>query len=252
MLPEALSNEVCSLKPNVDRLTKCVEFVISKEGRVLQGEISFGGYPSHRRFTYRERLIILRDLPPTPLRKCCITLMNWPNGFASALCGRFVESWTFRNEKFDWIENGRIRRIEKVENDISHQLIEEFMLLANEAVAAFLMREHRPAIYRIHEPPDPERLREYREELAAHQIPAGDLTQRKEVQKLLRTLDTLPIGGALKIGFLKSLMRARYAVEPLGHYGLAKAESPILLRPFGDMPIWSFTARISTWPRELG
>ena len=128
--------------------------------------------------------------------------------------------------------------MDRIENDVSHQLIEEYMLLANEAVAARLMALRRPAVYRVHEPPEERRLREYREEVASHQIPCGNLSQRGEVQKLMRRLNTLAIGPALKIGFLKSLMRARYAVEPLGHYGLSKAKythftSPI--RRYADL-----------------
>jgi ribonuclease R len=133
-----------------------------------------------------------------------------------------------------------VSRIEKVENDISHQLIEEFMLLANEAVAAHLMRRNLKAIYRVHEEPDERRLKEYREEVLSHHVPCGNLSKPAEVQKLLHRLDSLAIGPALKIGFLKSLMRARYAVEPLGHYGLAKKEyahftSPI--RRYADLVV---------------
>ncbi|HEX3889845.1 MAG TPA: RNB domain-containing ribonuclease, partial [Verrucomicrobiae bacterium] len=137
-------------------------------------------------------------------------------------------------------KHGKILRIEKTENDVSHQLIEEYMLLANEAVASRLMSQHTPAIYRIHEAPDPRRLQEYRSEVLAHFVPCGNLSQPAEVQKLLQKLSTLPIGPALKIGFLKSLMRARYAVEPLGHYGLAKKKythftSPI--RRYADLVV---------------
>jgi ribonuclease R len=112
------------------------------------------------------------------------------------------------------------------------------MLLANEAVAARLMALRRPAVYRVHEPPGDQRLQEYRQDVLSHGIPCGNLAQRPEVQKLLQRLNTLPIGPALKIGFLKSLMRARYAVEPLGHYGLSKAKythftSPI--RRYADL-----------------
>ena len=86
--------------------------------------------------------------------------------------------------------------------------------------------------------PSERRLQEYRQDVSSHQIPCGNLSQRGEVQKLMRRLDTLPVGPALKIGFLKSLMRARYAVEPLGHYGLSKAKythftSPI--RRYADL-----------------
>ena len=98
-------------------------------------------------------------------------------------------------------ERGRISRIEQVENDISHQLIEEYMLLANEAVAARLMSQNQPAIYRVHEAPDERRLQEYREEVLSHHMPCGNLTKRQEVQKLLQKLDTLPIGAGAQDRF---------------------------------------------------
>ena len=134
--------------------------------------------------------------------------------------------------------HGKILLIEKVENDISHQLIEEYMLLANEAVATQLIKLRRAAVHRIHESPKERRLQEYREDVLSHNIPCGNLGHRSEIQKLFQRLNALPIGPALKIGFLKSLMRARYAVEPLGHYGLSKAKythftSPI--RRYADL-----------------
>ena len=83
-------------------------------------------------------------------------------------------------------------------------------------------------------------MQEYRQEVLSHHVPCGNLNQPAEVQKLLHRLGTLPVGAALKIGFLKSLMRARYAVEPLGHYGLAKKKythftSPI--RRYADLVV---------------
>jgi ribonuclease R len=137
-------------------------------------------------------------------------------------------------------EAGRVARIEKIENDISHQLIEEYMLMANEAVAGRLMQVQKPTVYRVHEAPEESRLQEYREEVLSHNVPCGNLRQRTEIQRLLHKLNTLPIGPALKIGFLKSLMRARYALEPLGHFGLAKKKyahftSPI--RRYADLVV---------------
>src|SRR5207245_1102583 len=104
----------------------------------------------------------------------------------------------FPETKIRLDESGKVLRIEKVENDLSHQLIEEYMLLANEAVAGRLMGLNRPAVYRIHEPPDEKRLEEYREEVLSHHIQCGNLSSRREVQKLLQKLSTLPIGQALK------------------------------------------------------
>jgi len=83
------------------------------------------------------------------------------------------------------------------------------MLLANEAVADRLMKLRRPSIYRIHEAPAELRLNEYREEVLSHNVPCGNLTKPAEIRKLLGRLSKLAIGPALKIGFLKSLMRAR-------------------------------------------
>jgi ribonuclease R len=114
------------------------------------------------------------------------------------------------------------------------------MLLANEAVATRLMGLSKPAIYRVHEVPDERRLQEYRQDVLSQNVPCGNLRQTAEVQKLMHRLNSLPTGPALKIGFLKSLMRARYAVEPLGHYGLAKKKythftSPI--RRYADLVV---------------
>ncbi|HEU5068800.1 MAG TPA: ribonuclease R [Verrucomicrobiae bacterium] len=241
MLPEALSNELCSLKPNVDRLTKCVEFLIASDGRVLNTKFHAAVIHSQRRFTYQEALAILQRKPASdPIEQ----MLHQTHELAQR-----IRKLRFRNGSLDLDfpetkirldERGRIRRIEKTVNDVSHQLIEECMLLANEAVAARLMQLGRPAVYRIHEAPDERRLQEYREEVLSHNVPCGNLRQPAEVQRLLQRLGTLPIGQALKIGFLKSLMRARYAVEPLGHYGLAKKKythftSPI--RRYADLVV---------------
>jgi len=240
MLPEALSNELCSLKPNVDRLTKCVEFLLSAEGRVLKTQFYPAIICSQRRFTYREVLAILQRQPMDAIE----IMVHEANQMAQRIRRERMKAGSleldFPESKIRLDEHGKVSHIEKVENDISHQLIEEYMLLANEAVAGRLMALNRPAIYRIHEPPDEKRLREYREDVLSHQISCGNLSNRHEVQKLLQKLSTLAIGQALKIGFLKSLMRARYAIEALGHYGLAKKRythftSPI--RRYADLVV---------------
>ena len=96
------------------------------------------------------------------------------------------------------------------------------MLAANEAVARELKNRSIPTIYRVHENPEPDKLAEYRELVLSYNYKAGDLTNRTELQRLLASLAGKPEEQALKIGLLKSLKRARYAPQPLGHYGLAK------------------------------
>ena len=241
MLPEALSNELCSLKPQVERLTKCVEFLLSTDGQVLKTQFYPAVIRSQRRYNLQGSLrpapapAAGPDRANAPRRQCARPRRS---GARASRPARWT--WTSPRPRSAWMTAGAVLRMEKVENDVSHQLIEECMLLANEAVAARLMGLNRPAIYRIHEPPDDKRLQEYREDVLSHHIQCGNLSNRHEVQKLLEKLNRLPIGQALKIGFLKSLMRARYAVEPLGHYGLAKKKythftSPI--RRYADLVV---------------
>src|SRR5437870_13521784 len=96
------------------------------------------------------------------------------------------------------------------------------MLAANEAVARELKKRAMPTIYRVHENPDPEKLAEYREFVLSFNYKVGDLAHRAELQRLLASIRGKPEEQALKIGLLKSLKRARYFPQPLGHYGLAK------------------------------
>src|SRR6202035_4789339 len=140
-----------------------------------------------------------------------------------------------------WVDKrGHPVRLERVENDESHQLIEEFMLAANEAVARELKKRAIPTIYRIHENPDPEKLAEYREFVLGFNYTVGDVTHRAELQRLLAAIRGKPEEQALKVALLKSLKRARYSPQPLGHYGLAKTNylhftSPI--RRYADLVV---------------
>jgi len=240
MLPEALSNELCSLKPDVERLTKCVEFLLSADGQVLKAQFYPAVIRSQRRYNYRDVFTLLQRGPQDPIERMLHDVNALTQKIRRARFKAGSLDLDFPETKIRLDDQGRVLRMEKVENDVSHQLIEECMLLANEAVAARLMGLNRPALYRIHEPPDNKRLQEYREEVLSHHIQCGNLSNRYEVQKLLEKLNGLAIGQALKIGFLKSLMRARYAVEPLGHYGLAKKKyahftSPI--RRYADLVV---------------
>lgn len=240
MLPEALSNELCSLKPGVDRLTKCVEFLVGEDGRVQAARFHSAVIHSRRRYTYQEALAVLGRTPVDPIESMLHDAHRLAQKIRRLRFAAGSLELDFPEMKVRLDERGMVSRIERMENDVSHQLIEEYMLLANEAVAARLMSLRRPALHRVHEEPAELRLREYREEVLSHDIPCGNLRQRQEIQRLLHRLSGLSIGPALKIGFLRSLMRARYSVDPLGHYGLAKTRythftSPI--RRYADLVV---------------
>ena len=240
MLPERLSNGVCSLNPGVDRLTHSVFIHFDKHGVVKSARFARSVIRSAHRLTYKQAYAILTSPPQDRLGERLH--LAWE---LAALLRRK----RFQHGSLDldfpevkvWVDKeGRPVRLERVENDESHQLIEEFMLAANEAVARELKNRAIPTIYRVHENPDPEKLAEYREFVLSFDYKVGDLTHRTELQLLLASIHGKPEEQALKIALLKSLKRARYFSQPLGHYGLAKANylhftSPI--RRYADLVV---------------
>ena len=238
MLPERLSNGVCSLNPGVDRLTHSVFIHFDKHGVAKSARFGRSVIRSAHRLTYKQAYAILKSPPRDRLGERLH--LAWE--LAALLRRKRFEHGSldldFPEVKV-WVDkNGRPVRLERVENDESHQLIEEFMLAANEAVARELKQRAIPTIYRVHENPDPEKLAEYREFVLSFNYKAGDLTHRAELQRLLALIRGKPEEQALKIALLKSLKRARYSSRPLGHYGLAKVNylhftSPI--RRYADL-----------------
>lgn len=222
MLPESLSNNLCSLLPGVERLTKCVEFLLSDDGQILRTRFSSAVIRSRHRFTYEDAMCVIGGKATNGLER----MIQQADHLAQKLRARRLRAGSLEFSSPETClrldRRGRVIDIEQVQHDQSHQLIEEFMLLANEAVATRLLQLRRPGIHRVHEQPDPDRLREFRAEVRLLRIPCGDLCKPEEVRKLLGRLDKSSIGPALRIGFLRTLPRARYATQSLGHYGLAK------------------------------
>ena len=238
MLPEALSNGICSLRPNEDRLVFSVFVEVSKSGKVHSARFGRSVIRSAARLTYKEAFQRLGKPPTDEISR----RLHAAWGLASLLRERRFKAGSldldFPEVKV-WLDSkGRPDRLERVENDISHQLVEELMLLANETVARELKLQRQPTVYRIHEKPDADRLAEFRETVAAFGVRCGDLTNRSELQRLIAGVRGQPFEHAVKIGLLKSLKRARYAPEPEGHYGLHKSDythftSPI--RRYADL-----------------
>ncbi len=240
MLPERLSNGVCSLNPGVDRLTHSVFIHFDKNGVAKRARFTRSVIRSAHRLTYKQAYAILKSASHDPLGERLH--VAWE--LASLLRRKRFEHGSldldFPEVKLRLDETGKPVRLERIDNDESHQLIEEYMLAANEAVARELKKRTVPTIYRVHENPDPAKLAEYREFVLSFNYKVGDLTHRAEVQRLLVSIRGKPEEQALKIGLLKSLKRARYAPQPLGHYGLAKPNylhftSPI--RRYADLVV---------------
>jgi ribonuclease R len=238
MLPENLSNGLCSLRPDEDRLAFSVFAEINRDGSVRKVRFGRSVIRSSARLTYRQALAMLESKPTDEVSRRvhaawdCSSVLRKRRFAAGALDLEMPEVKVWLDDE------GHPVKLELVENDISHQLIEELMLLANEQVARHLKRKRQPNIYRIHENPEPDKLDEYRELAASYGVKAGDLSNRAELQKLLDGLKGKPYAGALKIGLLKSLKRARYSPDPIGHFGLSKADyshftSPI--RRYADL-----------------
>jgi ribonuclease R len=240
MLPERLSNGVCSLKPGVDRLTHSVFIQFDKRGVAKSARFARSVIRSAHRLTYKEAYSILMAAPRDRLGERLHLAWELAALLRRKRFERGALDLDFPEVKV-WVDtNGKPVRLERVENDESHQLIEEFMLAANEAVARELKKRAIPAIYRVHENPDPEKLAEYREFALSFGYKVGDLTHRAELQRLLAEIRGKPEEQALKVGLLKSLKRARYDPQPLGHYGLAKTNylhftSPI--RRYADLVV---------------
>ncbi|MEO8351695.1 MAG: RNB domain-containing ribonuclease, partial [Chthoniobacteraceae bacterium] len=234
----------------------------NEQGKIKSTSFARTVIRSAARLTYRQAFAILENkpVPPTPNYerggKVELSAKPVPLEVTPELITRVKTAWELasllRKNRFAagsldldfpevkiWLDDqGHAERLEKVENDISHQLIEECMLAANEAVAREIKRRNQPAIYRVHDDPESDRLADFRETAASFGFRVGNLEQRSELQKLLRMIRGKPEEYAVKIGLLKSLKRAAYDTKPIGHYGLAKVNythftSPI--RRYADL-----------------
>jgi len=269
MLPEKLSNGLCSLVEAQDRLCKAVFLTFDVRGHLRDTAFANTVIRSRKRLTYHQAYALLfendlekiRALPLPPKHQTGSTgraLSSLPDLELVDLQNAIRKLWTIASKlRRDRMAHGSLDldmpetkifvdpqgfadRLEKIEQDESHQLIEEFMLAANEAVARLTRTQRLPSLYRVHDEPDPERLAELRQVLAAHQIQVGDLTLRSEVVKLLELLRTHPQGHTLRTELLRSLRKACYRAKPDGHYGLHKKDythftSPI--RRYADLVV---------------
>ncbi len=232
MLPEALSNGICSLNPNEDRLTKtaCIEF--DAKGHVVRSRFFNSVIRSQERMTYTTVRRILVDRDPEALEryKNLVGEFELMEELARLI---YAQRKARGNLDFDLPEaeiildlQGAPENIVRAERNIAHRIIEEFMIAANEAVARQLTEKNLPLLYRVHEGPDREAL----EALAPFLLSLGyrlSLKQERisplEIQRLLESARGKPEERVLNRVLLRSMKQAVYQPENIGHFGLASA-----------------------------
>jgi ribonuclease R len=228
MLPFALSNGICSLNPNVERLAFSALLELDADGRRYGAQFAKSVICSKARMTYRKVNAILDGDPE--LQKEYDFLVPTVRQMA-ALAKKLYEKRIRRGAlELDIPEaaitvdaDGKPVEVSFRERGASEKLIEEFMLQANEAVAEYMSRRELPTVYRVHENPDPDKLRVFAQFARpfGYRIDPGKPEDTHQFQVVLEGAKNDPKQRILPTLLLRSLARARYADECIGHYGLA-------------------------------
>lgn len=250
MLPPRLSDDLCSLRAGEDRLTRLCLMRLDTTGAVIHAEVREAVIRSCRRLDYPTALSVLEGRGTggqaevdAMLREAhtLSRLLRERRRAAHALDFQFPEIRVVSDAQ------GHPVGVETSSGDAAHSLVEELMLAANESVAR-LLREHLvPAVYRVHEEPDPAKLHEFSCTLRSYGIDAGLLSTRAELCRVLERLCGHRDEQRLTTALLRAMMRARYSPKPLGHYGLGKGDychftSPI--RRYADLVVHRSISRL--------
>ncbi len=231
MLPEALSNELCSLKPDVDRLCMVCDMEVSAQGLVKRYRFYRGVMHSHARLTYTKVWNWLsaaergEDVPPEaqPLMPHLSNLYAVYRALAKSRVQRGAIDFDTVELQLEFDVHGKIVRIVPALRNEAHRLIEECMLAANVCTAEFLAKHEHPALYRVHEGPTPEKLALLRELLGTNALSlgGGDEPTAGDYAQLIERIRPRPDFALLQTVLLRSLQQAQYRPENVGHFGLA-------------------------------
>ena len=228
MLPEKLSNGICSLNPKVDRLTMSAMMEVDRRGRVVDYRLRESVIRSSERMTYTDvNKLLAHSDPQLAMRYAgLLELFSTMEELARILIkmrgDRGAIDFNLPESIFEFDDEGRIAGVLRADRNIAHRIIEEFMLLANETVAGHFLKLGIPSIYRIHEPPEPQRVIEFAELAQAYgyRFPFSDVSAH-DYQRLSHQLSGKPEERVLAFSMLRSLQRARYDAQNCGHFGLA-------------------------------
>jgi len=230
MLPERLSNGICSLNPKIERLTFTCEMEIDKRGRFLQHKIYKSVIRTRERMTYTVVNAILTDRTKEHEQRYGYLIPEFERmrDLFEILRGRRDQrgSIDFDLPEAEVMlgESGDIEAIKPSQRNIAHRIIEEFMLSANETVARELTFASQPGLYRVHQQPDPQKLEDLKEILKEFKLALrGDPENIRpaDLQRVLHDVEGKPEERFLTNIVLRSMKRAFYSEESLGHFALA-------------------------------
>jgi ribonuclease R len=241
MLPEKLSNDLCSLVPRQDRPTFTAEIHFDKKGRIIKKDFYPSIIHSNERMTYTSVRKILVDKDPRERQRYDYLLESFET--MEELCAVLRDNRLKRGSlDFDLPEpevlldiQGRPESIIRSERNLAHMIIEEFMITANEAVASHLEELKFPSIYRIHEKPDPYKLDELRPIFNSFGLQVKKV-DANTFQTILKKIKGKAEESLLNILLLRSLKQAKYSTDNTGHYGLASESYTHFTSPIRRYP----------------
>ena len=243
MLPEILSNGLCSLNPQVDRLCMVCEMQISAKGKLTDYRFYEAVMNSHARLTYTKVAKMLEGDEELRTRYSTLVphledLYKLYQALLGARHQRGAIDFETIETKFIFNAMGRIERIEPVVRNDAHKIIEECMILANIAAANFMEKHKKPALYRIHATPSEEKLTSFRTFLSEFglTLEGGLKPTTKDYAALLEKVKERPDHELIQTMLLRSLSQAVYHADNIGHFGLALEEYAHFTSPIRRYP----------------
>ncbi|MCM3388684.1 ribonuclease R [Ureibacillus chungkukjangi] len=230
MIPHRLSNGICSLNPQVDRLTLSCEMVIDQNGRVVEHEIFQSVIKTVERMTYTDVYKILEEEDEELIKRYekLVPMFKDMEDLAEILRSKRMErgaiDFDFKESKVLVDEDGWPQDIILRERTVAERLIEEFMLAANETVAEHFHWMNVPFIYRIHEDPKPEKLQRFFEFVTNFGLVvkgSGNSVHPKALQEIIKAIEGMPEEPVISTMLLRSMQQAKYYAESIGHFGLS-------------------------------
>jgi ribonuclease R len=245
MFPSELATGLCSLNPHVNRLVQSCLMEVDRRGAVVRYEMHDGVINSDERMTYTAVNGILTDRDPELLRRYApiVPMFEQMKELFQILndARRRRGSIDFDLNEAEVVmdEAGRVEAIIALQRNVAHRLIEEFMLLANETVASYLDEQGAPSLYRVHETPDILKVAKFEEFVSGFGYSLGapvTALRPRHFQKLLEKIHGKPEEKPIAFLMLRSMQKARYAPENLGHFGLAASSYTHFTSPIRRYP----------------